>query len=135
MLPLAVSLMFTLLLPLTDPLISPPRYFTSILFFVFFSTTHSHSLPFLLHDPVVQFCLATRCGRIWFDFRGCVTGTVNHFYCSLTLTSSLSIRETLFQQMGKTHITINLFIEKERFLMLHTAYVLLSSVCISVRVV
>lgn len=77
---------------------------------------HPFPLPvFILQDPVVQFCLATRCGRNRFDLRGRVTGTVNHFYCSLTLASRLplSARETLFQQMGKTDITINLFFEKE----------------------
>lgn len=77
-----------------------------------------HHPSFLLQDPVVQFCLATRCGGIWFDLRGCVAGAVNHFYCSLTHTSFRATRETLFQQMNKTHITINLFIEKETSLML-----------------
>lgn len=73
------------------------------------SVTHIHCSSLLLKELVVQLCLATRCGRSTFDLRGCITGTVNHFYCSLTLASPLCASETFsFQQMGKTDITINL---------------------------
>lgn len=113
---LHVLLVFTLLLPLTDLII----LFTNHCL-CFFFTRLQLNLPG---------------NRLWQEsvrLRRCTTGIVNRFYCSLTLTFSLCAEETLFQQMGETDITINLFCEKGRFLMLYTPHVLLSSMRISVR--
>lgn len=103
--------MFSLPLPLPDPLLSHPL---SVFFLppiptpcLYFTRPCSSILP------------GNKMGQESVQFeRGHVSGTVNHFYCSLTLASPLflcpSARETLFQQMGETDITINLFFEKER---------------------